>query len=114
VASGGLAATLVESCLGRPRKGDGVGAAVRFEDNLPDTALLFGEDHGRVVVSCAPEEEDRVRQLAADYGVPCTRIGKVTGEGAALEIATRSSTLGLALDVLSDHYFGTIPGIMSE
>ncbi|MDE2805901.1 MAG: phosphoribosylformylglycinamidine synthase subunit PurL [Gemmatimonadota bacterium] len=114
VASGGLAATLVESCLGRPRKGDGVGAAVRLDDDLPDTALLFGEDHGRVVVSCAPEEEDRVRQLAADYGVPCTRIGTVTGEDAALEIATHSSTLTLALDVLNDHYFGTIPGIMSE
>ncbi len=114
VASGGLAATLVESCLGRPRKGDGVGAAVRFDDDLPDTALLFGEDHGRVVVSCGREEEDRVRRIAADYGVPCTRIGTVTGEGAALEIETRSSTLKLALNVLNDHYFGTIPGIMSE
>ena len=114
VASGGLAATLVESCLGRPRKGDGVGATVRFEDDLPDTALLFGEDHGRVVVSCGPEAEDEVRRLASDYGVPCTRIGTVTGEGAALEIETRSSTLTLALGVLNDHYFGTIPGIMSE
>ena len=114
VASGGLAATLVESCLGRPRKGDGVGAAVRFDDDLPDTALLFGEDHGRVVVSCEPEEQDRVRRIASDYGVPCTRIGTVTGEGAALEIETRSSTLKLALSVLNDHYFGTIPGIMSE
>ena len=119
VASGGLAATLVESCLGRPRKGDGVGAVVRLDDDLPDTALLFGEDHGRVVVSCGPEEEARVRQLAADYGVPCTRIGTVTREGetpeiGTLEIRTRSSTLRLALDVLSDHYFGTIPGIMSE
>ena len=114
VASGGLAATLVESCLGRPRKGDGVGAAVRFDDDLPDTALLFGEDHGRVVASCGPEEEDRVRRIASDYGVPCTRIGTVTGEGAALEIETRSSTLKLALSVLNDHYFGTIPGIMSE
>ena len=114
VASGGLAATLVESCLGRPRKGDGVGATVRFEDDLPDTALLFGEDHGRVVVSCGPEAEDEVRRLASDYGVPCARIGTVTGEGTALEIETRSSTLTLALGVLNDHYFGTIPGIMSE
>jgi phosphoribosylformylglycinamidine synthase len=114
VASGGLAATLVESCLGRPRKGDGVGATVRFEDDLPDTALLFGEDHGRVVVSCGPDDEDEVRRLASDYGVPCARIGTVTGEGAALAIETRSSTLTLALDVLNDHYFGTIPGIMSE
>ena len=35
VASGGLAATLTECCLGRPRKGGGVGASVRFEDPAP-------------------------------------------------------------------------------
>ena len=114
VASGGLAATLVESCLGRPRASGGVGASVRLADALPDTALLFGEDHGRVVVSCAPEEEDNVRQIASDYGVPCARIGAVAGEGSSLEIETRSSTLTLDLGVLSDHYFGAIPGIMSE
>ena len=114
VASGGLAATLVESCLGRPRTGRAVGASVRLEDELPDTALLFGEDHGRVVVSCGPEEEESVRRMAADYGVPCETIGAVAGEESPLEIRTRSATLRLALGVLRDRYFGAIPGIMSE
>ena len=114
VASGGLAATLTESCLGRPRKGGGVGAAVRFEDALPDTALLFGEDQGRVVVSCAPGDEEQVRRLAVDFGVPCTRIGTVTGAGSALRIETVSSALRLELDVLRERYFGAIPGIMNE
>ena len=114
VASGGLAATLVESCLGRPRTGDGMGASVRFTDDLPDTALLFGEDHGRVVVSCAPDEEDRVRRIASDHGVPCSRIGTVAGAGSPLEIETRSSTLRLDMDVLSDHYFGAIPSVMNQ
>ena len=114
VASGGLAATLVESCLGRPRAGDGMGASVRFTDDLPDTALLFGEDHGRVVVSCAPDEEDSVRRIASDHGVPCTRIGTVTGAGSPLEIGTRSSTLRLDMDVLNDHYFGAIPSVMNQ
>ncbi|MYB07285.1 MAG: phosphoribosylformylglycinamidine synthase subunit PurL [Gemmatimonadetes bacterium] len=114
VASGGLAATLTESCLGRPRKGGGVGAAVRFEDALPDTALLFGEDQGRVVVSCTPGDEEQVRRLAVDFGVPCTRIGTVTGAGSALRIETVSSALRLELDVLRERYFGAIPGIMNE
>ena len=114
VASGGLAATLVESCLGRPRAGDGMGASVRFTDDLPDTALLFGEDHGRVVVSCSPDEEGRVRRIASDHGVPCSRIGTVTGAGSPLEIETRSSTLRLDMDVLSDHYFGAIPSVMNQ
>ena len=114
VASGGLAATLVESCLGRPRTGRGVGASVRLEEEFPDTALLFGEDHGRVVVSCGPQEEESVHRMASDHGVPCVRIGTVTGEESPIEIETRSSTLRLALGVLRDRYFGTIPGIMSE
>ncbi len=114
VASGGLAATLVESCLGRPRTGRAVGASIRLEDELSDTALLFGEDHGRVIVSCGPDEEENVRRMTSDYEVPCTRIGTVTGEESPLEINTRSAALRLALGALRDRYFGTIPGIMSE
>ena len=114
VASGGLAATLVESCLGRPRTGRAVGASIQLEDEIPDTALLFGEDHGRVVVSCGPDEEESVRRMASDYGVPCERIGTVTGEKSPLEIKTQSAALRLAPGVLQDRYFGTIPGIMSE
>ena len=114
VASGGLAATLVECCLGRPRTGRSVGATVRFEDPLPDTALLFGEDHGRVVVGCGPDEEENVRRMASNYGVPCARIGTVTGEDSPLEIKAQSAALRLALGVLRDRYFGTIPGIMSD
>ena len=113
VASGGLAATLVECCLGHPRAVGGRGASVRFADALPDTALLFGEDHGRVVVSCAPEEEDNVRRTASDYSVPCAKIGTVTDGASPLEIETRSSTLTLALRALSDRYFGAIPSVMN-
>ncbi len=112
VASGGLAATLTESCLGRPRAGGGLGAAVRFEDPLPDAALLFGEDHGRIVASCAPDRVERLERLAADFGVPCARIGTVTVPGSALRIETGTSALRLELDVLRERYFGAIPAIM--
>ena len=114
VASGGLAATLTECCLGRPRTGRSVGATVRFPDPLPDTALLFGEDHGRVVASCAMDDEDRLRQLASDYGVPCERIGTVTQPGSPLEIGTASSRLRLEAAGLRSRYFGAIPHIMSK
>ena len=114
VASGGVAATSVESCLGRPRTGRSVGATVRFDDPLPDAALLFGEDHGRVVVSCGPDDEESVRRMASRYGVPCTRIGTVTGGRSPLEIETRSATLNLDMDVLRYRYFGAIPGVMGE
>ncbi len=114
VSSGGLAATLTECCLGRPRKGGGTGASVRFGDPLPDAALLFGEDHGRIVISCAREGRERVRRLAADHGVRCTRIGTVTGEGSPLRIETSSSALRFEPEVLRERHFGTVPGIMNE
>ena len=114
VASGGLAATLVECCLGRPRTGRGVGARVRFADALPDAALLFGEDHGRVVATCAPEDGEELRRMASRYGVPCERIGRVTDPGAPLEIETASSALRLEAETLRNRYFGAIPQIMDQ
>ena len=114
VASGGLAATLAECCLGRPRTGRSVGAAVNFADPLPDTALLFGEDHGRAVITCAPEDADRLLLHAENYGVPCARIGTVTEPGAPLEIETPSSRLRLEAETLRKRYYGVIPDIMNQ
>ena len=114
VANGGLAAALAECCLGRPRKGPGLGASVRFEDDLADVALLFGEDHGRVVASCRPRDAAAVLAAAANHGVPARQIGTVGGKDSALEVATSSSALRLPLAALGDRYFGCVPGIMDE
>ena len=114
VANGGLAAALTECCLGRPRKGPGLGASVRFEDDLTDMALLFGEDHGRVVASCRPRDAGAVLAAAANHGVPARQIGTVGGTDDALEVATSSSALRLPLAALGDRYFGCVPGIMDE
>ena len=114
VASGGLAATLTECCLGRPRTGRSVGAVVRFTDAVPDAALLFGEDHGRVVVTCAPEDEEELRGMTSSYGVPCARIGTVTDPGAPLEIETPSTRLRLEAETLRDRYYGVIPETMNQ
>ena len=114
VANGGLAAALAECCLGRPRRGPGLGASVRFEDDLADVALLFGEDHGRVVASCRPRDAAAVLAAAANHGVPARQIGTVGGTDDALEVATSSSALRLPLAALGDRYFGCVPGIMDE
>ena len=112
VSCGGLAAALAECCLGRPRRGPGLGAAVRFDDELTDTALLFGEDHGRVVASCRPGNADAVLSTAAEHGVPARRIGVVGDRGAALEVSTPSSLLRLSLAALGDRWLGCLPNIM--
>ena len=114
VANGGLAATLTECCLGMPRQGPRPGASVHLGDALPNAALLFGEDHGRVVVSCAPEDADTVHAVTSAHGVPCEKIGSVGKPESPLKIVTGAGLLSLSLDRLRRRYFGCIPKIMNS
>lgn len=143
VSHGGLAATLTECCLGRPRSGPGLGAAVRLSSgdsddaatgdaaltddgsptgdaaptgdaSLSDAALLFGEDHGRVVASCEADRTAAVLEIALRHGVPARRIGAVSAPSAPLKIDTARSALSLPLEVLRDRYFGCLPRIMGS
>ena len=114
MATGGLAATLAECCLGRPRTGRPVGASVRLDDALPPAALLFGEDHGRVIVSASPADEAEVREMAARHGVPCAPIGTVGEERSSLRIHLRRESLELPIGTLADRYFGAIPRAMDD
>ncbi len=114
VSSGGLAVTLTECCLGRPRAGGGLGATVRLDDPIPATALLFGEDHGRIVVSCAPGDAGAVARTAAGFGVPCARIGAVTTPSSPLVIEMAQESLRIPLAALRAQHFGAIPGIMNR
>ena len=63
LSDGGLAQALVEACLR-----NGVGARVELAGD-PFVAL-FSESAGRVLVTVAPDDEERLCELAADHGVP--------------------------------------------
>ena len=112
VSCGGLAAALAECCLGRPRRGPGLGATVRLDDDLADAALLFGEDHGRVVASCRPADVDAALATAAEHDVPARQVGVVGEIDGKLKLSTRSSVFRFPLAVLADRYFGCLPSIM--
>jgi phosphoribosylformylglycinamidine synthase len=81
---GGLAVAVAECCfssLGR----DAVGATVDLPSNgLSAEAALFAETPSRVVISFAPENEARVRELAGD--VPFQKIGTVGGNELRISI----------------------------
>ena len=111
VSSGGLAATLAECCLDPAARDQPVGARVRLSPpGLSRAALLFGEDHGRVVASCAPGAAARVLETAAAHGVPVAEIGSVGG--GALRIATPDATLRLPLARLAGEYFDSVSRVM--
>ncbi len=68
LSDGGLAQALVESCLRHD-----VGCRVQLAGD-PFVAL-FSESAARVLVTVAPEDEERLFELAAEHGVPVTSLG---------------------------------------
>ena len=73
LSDGGLAQALVESCLRH-----GIGARVELDDVAGDDPFvaLFSESAARVLVTVAPDDEERLFELAADHGVPVTSLGQ--------------------------------------
>jgi phosphoribosylformylglycinamidine synthase len=77
VSDGGLAQTLVESCLRLD-----VGARVDLADVADGDAFvaLFSESAARAVVTVAPEDEERLFELASEHDVPVTSLGETRGD----------------------------------
>lgn len=72
---GGLAVTIAECCFSSLNR-DGIGATIDIASNeLAANAVLFGETPSRVVISFAPENLDRVKEIVGD--VPFAVIGNV-------------------------------------
>ncbi|MGI8456585.1 MAG: phosphoribosylformylglycinamidine synthase subunit PurL [Propionibacteriaceae bacterium] len=71
-ADGGLAQSLLESCL---RYGHGV--HVDVPEGIDPFVWLFSESTGRVVVSVAADRLGRLQTIAAEQGVPLTLVGTV-------------------------------------
>ena len=107
---GGLACTLAESALGAGEGGFGLDASL--DDDHPPVALLFGEAQGRVVLSCAPEDEARVLELAERHGVPARAIGTVGAADGTFRIETPTASVEAPVEELRELYFGALPSIM--
>jgi phosphoribosylformylglycinamidine synthase len=78
VSAGGLAVALAECCISA-ESGARLGARIDLEDGLRPDALLFGESHGRAVVSLRRRHLTRLREVAQRAEVPFAVIGEVRG-----------------------------------
>ena len=75
---GGLAVAIAESCFSSLNR-EAVGAEIELESGgLSTEALLFGESPSRIVVSFAPENLDRVKEIVGEC--PFTVIGNVADD----------------------------------
>lgn len=76
VADGGLYMALVESCLP-----NGFGFDIETDSAIRKDAFLFGEAQGRVVVSVAPDDQERFVEMMATSEVEFSLLGTVNGIG---------------------------------
>ena len=117
---GGLACAVAESCISQQVARETpklIGAKLDLTPAqgapaLPRLdAVLFGESHGRIVVSCAGVDAVKVIERAKLLGIPATRIGTVGGE--TLEIKAGERTIGSPVSELHDAWWNAIARAMA-
>ena len=117
-AEGGLVVALAECCISQltarntPRL---TGATIDLgELDCPRTdALLFGESHGRVVITTSEAEAGAAIERAKLLGVSAARIGTVTG-GETLDIVIGETHFSWELNELHDVWWNTIARAMEQ
>jgi phosphoribosylformylglycinamidine synthase II len=117
---GGLAVTLAECCISSPNL---FGAGIKLVGNpakggeekiRPDT-LLFGESQSRIIVTTQEKDLPTLKNIASQYKIPLSEIGRVGGE--KLKISTTSGEnvlIDLPVTKLLDLYDHAIERIMEE
>jgi len=113
ISDGGLAQTLVESCLRR-----GVGATVALPSTVSPFIALFAESTARAVVAVPRGHEKAFTALCEENGQPVTAIGVVNGDSGALEIrdlfTVPLAELREARTGTLERYFGGVAAASAE
>jgi len=79
---GGLAVALAEAGF------QGLGAQITClpgSGEIRNDALLFGESQSRVIISCSPQNADKIEKLAKQNKISFAKIGKVGGKNLIIE-----------------------------
>jgi phosphoribosylformylglycinamidine synthase len=111
-AEGGLAVAVAECCIMNEERL--IGAQVRLHDELPPAALFFGEAQGRIVLSCAAGNAERIFKIARKHGVPARRIGTVGSVGGVLSMTGAAATIEVPVAKLSEVWRDAIPRLMER
>ena len=107
---GGLAVALAECCMASPDARTGADVELGAWAALPRRALLYGEAHGRILVST--DAPDAVLATAARHGVPARTIGRVRPATDGLTICVGGERWTAAVDALAHAYHDAIPALM--
>jgi phosphoribosylformylglycinamidine synthase len=107
---GGLAVALTECGMAQREAPFGFDVDLSCWAHLPSRALLFGEAHGRVVVSTT--QADTVLAIAARHGVPARVIGTVTDASAGARFTVSDQTFQAPMAALAAAFHDAIPVAM--
>ena len=104
---GGLAVALAECAMADRNREFGFTVDLSAWATLPHRALLFGEAHGRVIVSTA--DSAAVLQIAQRHGVPARVIGAVTTADSGAQFTMSDDTFSAPIDWLAKAFHEAIP-----
>ena len=116
LSDGGLAVALSECCMGSPYGDKSVGVTVdlrALQAGMPPEALLFGEDHGRALLSARAEHRGAIMRLSQQHAVEATLIGTVGEPGGSLEMVCADAILRMAVGDARRTYLEAIPRRMN-
>ncbi len=103
LSDGGLAQALVESCL---RYGVGASVTVPPAHATDPGGWLFSESTARALVAVVPQHLEAFEAVCREYDVPAHRLGVVTPDRDALEVA---GMFRIPLDELRTAHQDTLP-----
>ena len=102
-ADGGLATALAEKAFPK-----GIGAKVNIAGNgLPAEFTLFGEDAGRIVITCDQARLPRIKELAARYEIAADGIGETIADRLEISI-DGNSVINATIAELNEPYEGAL------
>ena len=103
LSEGGLAAALVQAAVE-----SGHGCEIELPEDEDPFVLLFSETPSRALVTVSVEDVPRLRQLCAQFGVPLTVLGQVSGRRVVV-----NGIIDLPLEDL-EHPYRTVVGELRE
>ena len=112
LSEGGLAVALAESAIADADAPFGLD--VEVDDDLPATALLYGEAQSRIIVSCEEASVTGLLEHFAAAGVPARRIGTVGEVGGRYRVVTRDVTIDVPAAEIGRTYYDAIPRRMDR
>jgi phosphoribosylformylglycinamidine synthase len=109
VSDGGLAVTLAECCFASR----GLSAQANIAATEPAEAVIFSERGARAIVSCASESLAHIQDIARQYQIGITELGRVTRDADFAIAANGASVIQVPCEKLRAAWADSLKSVMA-